>query len=320
MNKSNSDSGLTAKRSNRRLTAVLTAIAIIALCAISCNPEAKWETEDVNITMNIKKVSAGFVECDFSTDKGAYYLVAIENARIGYDPMAHQKQFMMLAIDSANVEYLAWRNYLLKNGEFNIAPFSSHSLQYGSINYFFTGLQPNQDYWIYAFVVDPETLQPKGKLHLEHVTTKETSDMDIHFDYRIKGYWDYIYPVDSVRKIYNNFPYIATTYDSLRLVDLGVTTDIGAVVYFAFWSQERFTYPDLANVIYGVHAIENDGRQSAEMFEEGHTYYTGISGYDGSYKQTTVYKFKWTGTKCNYYFHDTDSANIAYWLKDLLGY
>ena len=142
--------------------------------------------------MSIKTVSAGFIECDFSTNVEAYYLIACVEAVEGENPLDHAKQFMTLALDSANVEYLTWRNKLLKEGEFNIAPFASHSLQYGPVTHFFTGLLPESDYWVYAFVVNPQTLQPAGKLYFERVTTLDESIMDVHFEYRIKGRWDYI--------------------------------------------------------------------------------------------------------------------------------
>ena len=278
----------------------------------SCNPDAKWETKDVDIQMSISTVSAGFVECNFSTSKEAYYLVAIEEVRENYDPMAHQKQFMMLALDSANVEYLAWRNSLLKQGEFNIAPFSSHALQYGSVNHFFTGLYPDTEYWVYAFVVNPVAMKPEGKLYLERVKTTSESIIDIHFDYRVKGRWDYIYPVDSLGNIYARFPYIATTRDSLTLAEDELYTDEAAVTYFWFWCAERFmNLTEDVNIHYGVHAVENDGYQSSEYWEAGHTYYTVISGYDGSFKQATVYKFVWTGDSCNFYLHDTDDTNLV---------
>ena len=177
------------------LLPLLTLIAFF--CA--CNPDAKWETEDVHISIDLQYVSAGFVECSFSTDKDAYYLIAIDSVRQGYNPMERQKQFMMLALDSAHLSYLRWRNELLQDGEFHIAPFSSHSLQYGAVNYFFTSLTPNTDYWVYAFVVDPVTMKPIGKLHMVNTKTYAQSQVDISFHYRIKGSWDYIYPLDGHR-------------------------------------------------------------------------------------------------------------------------
>lgn len=262
--------------------------------------------------MNIQTVSAGFIECNFSTNKNAYYLIAIEPARKGEDPMKHQKQFMMLALDSANLEYIAWRNTLLKSGEMNVAPFASHSLQYGDVTHFFTGLQPNSDYWVYAFVVDPDKMQSAGRLYLSTVTTTTYSIIDIHFDYRVKGQWDYIYPVDSLGNIYSHFPYIATTADS---ADLMIESDIDALVDYLLWVNHMFEYPDSARVLYGVNVVENDGFQSAVEFEEGHTYYTTISGFDGLFEHMTLYKFKWTGDDCNLFYQDTDSANIVNILK-----
>jgi hypothetical protein len=67
----------------------------------------------------------------------------------------------------------------------------------------------------------------------------------------------------------------------------------------------------MTKVIYGVYAVNNDGFNSGEIWQEGHTYYTVVSGYDGSFRQTTIYKFVWTGEDCNLYFRDTDPANIV---------
>jgi len=311
---------------------------LVLICFASCNPEAQWSTDNVEISMNIKTVSAGFVECNFSTNIEAYYLIACVPAVQGVNPKDHAKQFMTLALDSANVKYLEWRNALLKQGEFNIAPFASHALQYGTVNHFFTGLLPAETYWIYAFVVNPNTLQPCGKLYLETITTSYESVVDIHFDYRIKGKWDYIYPVDTLNKIYARFPYIATTRDSSKLsgdsfseisdslmvqiepvfeeiYGKSITElqgDTLAYMYLYLWTLDRFLFPEKANVHYGVKAVENDGWQSVEEWIEGKTYYTLISGYDGSFKQTTIYKFHWTGDSCNMYLRDTDPERIEF--------
>ncbi len=290
----------------RRIVRLALSAVTICLLASGCNPEATWETEDVEVTMTVNTVSAGFVECSFTPNKDAYYLISIVEPWENFNPVYNSKQFMQLALDSAYAEYLLWRNDLLRNSEFNVAPFSSHSLQYGAVDHFFTGLLPGEDYWVFAFPVNPETMQPIGKLVLENVTTPDTSIFDVHFEYRVKGEWDYVYPVDSAGAIYTRFPYIATTRDS---ADLGLEED-DAILYFVGWCLERFLIPDSANVMYGVQAVKNDGINSYTSFKEDHTYYTIISGYDGSFKQTTVYKFKWK-KDCNYFFVDTDSANIA---------
>lgn len=290
---------------------VFFALSLLAVLLFSCSPEAPWETSDVTVTMNVKTVSAGFIECSFSTNKDAYYLISIIEPWEDYNPMANQKQFMQLALDSAYAEYLQWRNELLRQKEFNVAPFSSHSLQYGDVNHFFTGLLPDCDYWVFCFPVDPRTMQPAGPLNLINIKTREDSEIDVHFEYRVKGLWDYIYPVDSLGKINEHFPYIVTTRDSLTLAKDTIVTIEDVALYFVLWSMERFLVPEKADVHYGVHAVKNDGNESAEVFQEGHTYYTAISGYDGSFRQTTIYRFRWTGESCEYYFHDTDSANIT---------
>lgn len=290
---------------------ILSLLALLLLTVFtSCKPEAKWETKDVEVSMQIKNVSAGFVECDFSTNKDAYYLISICKPWPDYNPVYNSKQFMQLALDSVYAEYLFWRYDLLRDKEFNVAPFSSHSLQYGHVNHFFTGLLPDSDYWVFAFPVDPVEIKPAGPLNLVNVTTKHESNMDIHFEYRVKGDWDYAYPVDTTGKIYEHFPYIATTCDSAKLAQDSIVSIDEVCLYFIIWAYDKFSNPETADPKFGVYAVKNDGYQSAEAFKVGHTYYTAFSGFDGSFKQLTIYRFKWTGANCDYYFYDTDSANI----------
>lgn len=287
-------------------------LSALAVFFLSCSPEANYETKDVEVKLAVKNISAGFVECECSTNKDAYYLLSICEPWEDWNPVANPKQFMTLALDSAYATYLLWRNDLLRDKEFNVAPFASHSLEYGATaHHFFTGLLPNQDYWLFAFPVDPVKMQPIGALNLIPVKTLEESKMDIHFEYRVKGAWDYSYPVDAQGKIFEQFPYLATTRDSLSLAKDSIFTHEDIILYFALWSMERFLEPENADVHYGVQAVKNDGSQSAEAFQKGHTYFTILSGFDGSFRQTTIYRFVWTGDSCEYYFRDTDPANIV---------
>ena len=282
--------------------------------APSCNTEAAYETKDVEVSMTVKNVSSGFIECEFETNKDAYYLVAICEPWEGFNPTTHQKQFMQLALDSAYAEYLLWRNDLLRQQEFTIAPFASHSLQYGKTTRFFTGLIPYKDYWVYAFPVDPETMIPADKLVLENVKTPFASTVEIRFEYRVRGMWDYVYPVDTLGRINSGYPYTVLTVDSIDIASTIADYDT-PVPFFTDWEIELFKYPELADIFYGVKATENDGTQphSSCKFEEGHTYYTGITGFDGLFKHMAIYKFTWS-KDCVYYFHDTDSTNL--FLKD----
>ena len=287
-------------------------IIIFVLCPLSlllipsCDPNAKWVTENVEIKLRIEQASAGFVTCEFTTNKEAYYLIAIEPARTGYNPMEHQKQFMSMALDSAYAAYLLWRNEQWRKDEFNVAPFASHSLQYGNEYYTFTGLKPDTEYWVYAFVVDPAAMKPAGHLVLENVQTAIYSDVQIQFEYRIKGRWDYTYPMDDHGKIEDRFPYLATTCDSLELVEAGQTPE----VFFAYWYANLMTHPETANVLYGVKAVDNNGYNSRLSFEKGHTYYTTIAGFDGPFNHMVTYKFTWTGEDDQRYFREEDAVIV----------
>ena len=274
----------------------------ISSCALD---EAKWATDDVAITMKVGIVSAGFIECQFSTSRDAYYLIDCVPASSEYNPYDYQKQFMTLAVDSAYIKYLQWRYWWLEAGESNIAPFSSHSLQYGSVDKMFTNLVPDSTYWVFAFVVNPETLKPASKLYLQTVHTSDTSIYDVHFDYRVRDVYDYIYPInDKDGSINYYFPYLTATRDSADLTDIyQKTPEDYFTELFLLYSEY-----DLNEMVrYGVHVTKNDGYNSDEEFVVGHTYYTAIVSYDGFMGNNVLYKFKWTGESCDLYFTDEDN-------------
>lgn len=282
-------------------------MGVFALLALACNPDAKYATKDVEITITPYTVSAGYVECSFETNKEAYYLIDCVPAKEGYDPTQpeNQKPFMMLALDSANFKYLEWRHYLLQEGETNIAPFASHCLQYGDINHFFTHLTPSTDYWIYAFAVDPDKLQPVGKLYLKKITTTPTSVVDVSFEYLVRGYWDYIYPLNPDGKINNHFPYFAATVDSAFLVNEldSITPEEYFTELFTAYAESKVS----EFVRYGVQVTYNDGIDSHEEFQKGNTYYTAIVSFDGFIGNNVIYRFNWTGEDFEKRFTDEDS-------------
>ena len=77
---------------------VLVLVPCSLLLCPSCDPNARWASENVGINMRVEAISAGFIICEFTTTQEAYYLIAIEEARPGYNPMEHQKSFMSSAL------------------------------------------------------------------------------------------------------------------------------------------------------------------------------------------------------------------------------
>ena len=179
----------------KQLRAYVVLLAAVGLCA--CDPNAKAYTKRIEIDINVQNISAGFVQVEFSTNREAFYLVSMQPAKEGINPQEIAKTFMLLALDSAYLDYLKWRNNELQNLVPFVADFSSHSLQYGNTNRTFCFLQPDTDYWIFAFGVDPESNKPFGQLFLKTITTKQESVLTMDFQYRVRGEWDYVYPKDT---------------------------------------------------------------------------------------------------------------------------
>ena len=280
---------------------VRTLLLCVWLAAFAaCNPDAVSYTEGVVIEIDVQKVSAGFAQVRFSTNKEAFYLISIQPTKEGVDPQKIAKTFMLLSLDSAYVDYLYWRNHQLQEMVPFVADFSSHSLQYGDIQHFFTLLQPSTEYWVYAFVVDPQTNKPAGQLFIETITTDSTSTIPVQFDYRIDGYWDYIYPKDSTGEIISTIPWVGETIDSISIREGGWR--VPGEYFF-----ERFKnvyYEDYERILYGIYAHENNGESdgtSATHFKEGTTYYTAMAALDAPLvfplpkNIYNIYRFTWEG-------------------------
>lgn len=287
-------------------TAAPVILAVLALAG--CSTEARYHTTHVSLEMEIVQKSCGFIEAKFHTSRDAYYYISIEKVREGVDPMQMENQFKTLALDYAYKEYINWRYDKLYNGVEHIAEFSSHCLQYGDQDYFFTALDEDTDYWVFAFVVDPKTNSPAGDLILKTVRTDATSSRRIHFNYRVNDTWDFVYPIDESGALTFVIPWLGETVDSVKLRDELKAAAPGR--YFAQRFQELRESED-RHIFYGMYAHNNDGEgdgTSTTMFEEGHTYYTAIASFDGplvmegEFRNWNIYKIsRWhKGMKKSY--------------------
>ena len=292
----------------------------IVLCAVlaACNPNAVAYTEGVEITIDVEQVSAGFAQVRFSTNKEAFYLISIQPTREDIDPQKIAKTFMLLSLDSAYADYLYWRNKQLQQLIPFVADFPSHSLQYGNIKHFFTLLRPNTEYWVYAFVVDPITNKPAGKLFVETITTDSTSRIPVQFEYRIDGYWDYIYPKDSMGEIISTIPWVGETIDSVSIREGGWNSP-GEYFFERF---KHVYHEDYERILYGIYAHENNGVSdgtSATYFKEGTTYYTAMAALDAPLKFPlprniyNIYRFTWIGETTDTILVPQNSLPVGEW-------
>lgn len=274
----------------------------------ACDPEVEAHTSDVKIDIQVQHVSAGYVNVDFTTNKRAFYLTGIHPIREDIkDIQLYAKQFMLLALDSAYVDYLYWRNKQLQQLTPFVADFASYALDYGNTNHYFTLLQPNTDYWLYAFVVDPTSNKPAGQLFVTTITTLETSNTPVFFDYRIEDQWDYVYPKDQYGNINSYTPWVGETIDSLTLREQN-----WRVPGEYFFERFKYVYNNpYDRILYGIFAHHNDGSYdgtTATKYEVGKTYYTAMAALDAPLVFPlpkdiyNVYRFTWMGDSTHYYF------------------
>ena len=282
-------------------------LLLVLYSFVSCNPEVEASTKNVHIDIQVEQVSAGYAQVTFSTDKRAFYLAGIQPVREGIDPQKVAKQFMLLALDSAYVDYLYWRNQQLQQLTPFVADFASHSLQYGTTEHFYTFLDAGCKYWVFAFVVDHTSNKPAGHLFVETIQTNDSSTMPISFHYRVEGAWDYIYPMDSVGEVLSHIPWVGETVDSVSLRLAGWNTP---AEYFFHRFVELYNDKNSPSY-FGIAARENNGSDEGGtniQFEIGKTYYTGMATLDAPIvyplpvSTFDIYRFTWMGDSTNLYF------------------
>ncbi len=289
-------------------------IFVFGAIITACDPEAPAQTKNVEIAIDIQKVSAGYAHVTFSTNKKAFYLIGIQQAKDSIDLQQVAKHFMLMALDRAYVDYLDWRNQQLQQLTPFIADFASYSLRYGTVDQFFTFLESDNDYWVYAFVVDPSSNKPAGKLFYHTIHTNDSSIIPIDFHYRVEGDWDYVYPMDTLGEIQSYIPWIGETIDSVTLRQQGWNTP-GEYFFHRFIQQYENSDSPLN---YGIAAKENNGESdhvSNIKFEVGKTYYTGMATLDAPLVYPLpkhvydIYRFTWQGDSTNLYLTSTQSVD-----------
>ncbi len=289
----------------------------------ACDPEAKYEIENVKINLSLKRHSIGYAEMEYTTNKLCYYYTNILPETSEYTNLMknNPKQFMSLMIDSAYVEYVNWRYNFLKKGEAHVADFSSHSLYYGNNNLFFQKLKENTKYNIYAFAVDPMTNKPVGELFIKEVTTLSKQAVKVHFNSRVKGNWIYIYPLDDKEKIVDYSPYAWTYMDEEaygRLFNYDPMKLIKYMIYLKFDNDESGTAAGVTEAgessqsdngtesgeydltdYYTQMGIDMDNDNNAQILEEGKYFYIVIASLDGGINNAFHYRVLYEGEKTN---------------------
>lgn len=266
-------------------------LAALLLLLAGCKTESKYHLLGVKFEIEIATVTKGYVHAYFYPSTVAYYVTGCMPVNDWYDPVNKPDQFMTLMVDSLYVEYLDWRYDYLKNQEDYIADFASHSLQYGDSERYFQDLQPDTDYWVYAFVVDPGTKEPFDQLWLTTVRTDSLSAYRAWFDTRVQGSYFYMYPREAEDgAILETVPYTGGIVDALDLVeDIPWPLDIeGKLDKYSERAYElAVDYGILDDITYtGVKQINYAGR-----FKSGHIYYIIIGELQGGIVNRAYYRF-----------------------------
>jgi len=293
--------------------------AVLCMMFYSCSPDIHAVSgDDVKIEISTNIVSSGYMQITFKPDDDAYYHVGIVPIDQAPDTSSavSVKNFMEQQLDRAYAAYLIWRAFLLDEGVSPIAEFATHMLQYGTDEHNFTFLEPDSEYMIFAYAVDAKTNKPDGKFFCSYIRTESVSMFeDLQFDYRVRGYWDYVYPVyhvtdNTAPDVLTWIPWVGASADSAILAMSEYATP---KEYFMDVFDEYVLNKDKDRIHFGIEVRNNintyNPGTSETVFEQGHTYYTGLSLMDGYLSDETlyIYKFRWQGEQTQFYLTAKDA-------------
>ena len=265
--------------------------AALLLMLAGCKTESKYHLLGVKFEIEVASVTKGYIHTYFYPSTVAYYVTGCMPVNDNYDPINKSRQFMTLMVDSLYIDYLDWRYDYLRNQEDYIADFASHSLQYGDSEKYFQNLQPDTDYWVYAFVVDPGTKEPFDKLWLTTVRTDSLSTCRAFFETRVQSSYFYMYPRESEGgEILGNVPYTGGIVDALDLME-AFPLPLDFEGKLDKYSERAYNlavdYGILDDITYtGVKQINYAGR-----FKNGHTYYIIIGELQGGIYNRAYFRF-----------------------------
>lgn len=281
--------------------------AFVTLCLCSCEPiPLYYSGRHVKIEVDVQTVSSGYIKVSFNPSYPAYYLSGVEKVSDCHNLLKNEEYFMSVVLDSSLVEYAQWRHSHIRDGEQYISDYASHSLNYGESTMRRFLLEPDTDYWVYSFVVDPDSMKADGHLFLQPIHTASESVLgDIRFSYKISASWEYIYPINMDNgEIATDIPWVTGIIDSLDLRRRGYSAP-------ADYFMERFMElsEDGLNVFTGIHVINNSGIGGGNepRLENGHTYYRAMGVIDGGLNEChDIYCFRWIGSDTEINYDATD--------------
>lgn len=280
----------------RKFAAIISALILLG----ACTTKSKYHLYSAELDIELLDITPGYIYARFYSTEVTYYVTGCMKVNDQYDPVGKPRQFMTLMVDSLYQDYLRWRYDYLKDQEDYIADFASHSLQYGESEKYFQNLEPCTNYWIYAFVVDPDKKEPSTDvIWMETVTTDSLAIHRAYFDTRIQGTYFYMYPRSEENgPILEDVPYTGVVVDSASVADIyppktpdSFMASLDRYLDMTYISAvELKTLPSITYT--GVKQVNYSGR-----WEHGKVYYILTGEIQGGIVNRAFFRFVYDTTK-----------------------
>lgn len=168
-------------------------LAAVLFTAVSCSYKQKVTGHPISFKIEPSVVKSNYIVADVTPeDDRAFYLVECIEKEFVDEFLSRKPEevLMQMVIDTVVRHYHVWKsNYYRYENEKYVATFEDFELYYAFNSLTFTHLDPETDYCLLAFGVNPDKQIPVGELYRIPVRTTaivpEKSNME--FDFMVKA-------------------------------------------------------------------------------------------------------------------------------------
>lgn len=145
-------------------------IFLAAILAGACSYLPEFVQQEAELDIFLHEVKGNFIYGTVtpSNDYVKYFFsVAKAEELDAVIASGTEREFQVSKINEAKQKYLEWREYWVGRTDKYVVDMSQHMLKSSKITEYVTDLEPNTDYYAYAFCVNQSTYEPIG--HIQKV-------------------------------------------------------------------------------------------------------------------------------------------------------
>lgn len=170
----------------------------VAAMLCSCNYQSEIRNRDTTLDLQLLDLGGNYayVQVAPANDYTLYCASVMEVDKYDrYMSLMSEEEFQKLVMDSISVHYYRWRTTWYGNTDKYVADIVEHEYAVSTGTRYFLHLEPQTDYYVYAFCVNSNLSGPLGPIQKKKFTTPQYTPVakGVDFDFMIYDTEDIFY-------------------------------------------------------------------------------------------------------------------------------